>query len=118
MSRKRCGHPADALDWFDVTLSFRQPADGECAVFLCCRACGLALPFGESNDKPESVRVEIRAAEIAAQGHAGKCNGGPFEWDCERCGWERWGVNHIELKGRSRAGYLARAIVEHDKEAT
>ena len=67
-----CDHPMDARDWFDKTLSFRVPATSPAAFAVCCRACGRAfLPYGPSNDDPEEVQEEIKAAEFLAQLNTG-----------------------------------------------
>jgi hypothetical protein len=86
-----------------------------------CSDCGEALPLGPSNDEPEAVRIEMRAAEIAATGNI------IDEWlycrvsDAERDGWEMWpdwgaGMSRMIGQPESRSewcGWLARAIAEH-----
>lgn len=89
-----------------------------CAVV--CIFCREWLPIGQSNDEDPRVAVEIRAAEIAAGvkpavnpaiAYAASCGYDdkqtPFAWGC---GW-------VGLENAWLAGYLAREIVEHDKEA-
>lgn len=123
MSRKRCRHenadhlmPGDRFsmdDWGPCHVDIAR-----CEQFRCVD-CGAWLSLGPSNDEPESVRVEIRAAEIAAAA----CE--PIdEWICqeltatERLGWCGW-IDEASLGILAEhAGYLACQIWQHDKEAT
>jgi len=70
MSRKRCRHEnADHLMLGELfTLDGDPNADvivTKCEQFRCVD-CGAWLSLGPSNDEPESVRVEIRAARLHA----------------------------------------------------
>jgi hypothetical protein len=82
---------------------------------LRCVDCGEMLSLGPANDA--GCAVEIRAAEIAADGERGHCSDDTMEWDCERCGWLDWGVNNVPAGNRWHAGYLARVIAEHGDQA-
>lgn len=83
-------------------------------VFEKC-SCGEWISLGAANDFSDAVRVEIRAAEIAA----GLLDGG-----CEVSGMEQCGFNDEppRLRGggvllidtsSQRAGHLANVIVTH-----
>lgn len=86
-------------------------ASGVCAIV--CNACGEWLPLGDSNDAPEAVAIEIRAAELA------ECYGGETgdftqtEW----AGWnddEQHSEGDFDIAGRQwLAGYLAFYIDMH-----
>lgn len=84
-----------------------------------CNHCGTWLPLGPSNDEPEAVRVEIRAAEIARCLDEGGCEMSSLE--C--CGFnDEWptlrGGGHVHMDTASqRAGYLAREIATHSEES-
>jgi hypothetical protein len=90
--------------WFESPYLSRSQAD--CIACLDCRAW---LSLGPSNDEPEAVRIEIRAAEIAAgakknlfEAHGYNCPGPDqscltFHWYEHQC------------------GALARCIVTHDE---
>jgi hypothetical protein len=57
-----------------------------------CPLCLVAMPLGPANDDSDAVRVEMRALDIA----------------------DGWSFTAEESEGN--VGYLARCIVEHDKE--
>ncbi len=65
-----------------------------------CIMCGAWLSLGPSNDKPETVQIEIRAAELAA-------NGGRLNLP--------YGVNILEHP-EWLAMILATRIANHDAE--
>lgn len=94
---------------------------------LMCWSCGSLLPLGEANDEPEAVKVEIRAAEIAAITTVYGCTAraGRMSPD-EGEGWAKHesGGNPVAndehqslpLRGwvaSRHAGYLARCISTH-----
>ena len=80
--------------------------DALCEQFRCLN-CGDWLSLGPSNDEPVAVKVEIRAAEIAA-------NTGRALRDGELFGWRSFGMGMFPYPGEV-AGYLARAIAEHEE---
>lgn len=77
-----------------------------------CFDCNTWLPLGPSNDEPEAVKIEIRAAEIAAKW-------APLDreqievWDGWYC--HRDGVAPNADTPSEYAGYLAREIATHDE---
>jgi hypothetical protein len=123
----KCKHEnADHLMPGDRWASYRCRPDAhvdgcgqvaQCEQFRCLD-CGAWLSLGESNDEPEQVRVEMRAAELAAEWGTvpPKCNDGAFEEDCPRCGWEGWIMEHATPSPAWHAGYLARCIAMHGDE--
>lgn len=81
-----------------------------------CVTCSHWLSLGPSNDEPDCVKVEMRAAELAQ--------------DIERCGYTVLRQDSDEIRGWScaeqnlrehsdawQAGYLAAAIAAHDLTA-
>jgi hypothetical protein len=91
---------------------FVQGADGEWNwAGRQCIACLEWLSLGPSNDV--GVEVEIRAAEIAAATEMPKCDDGPLEERCVRCGWEGWISDYAAPSDAWLAGYLARCITSH-----
>lgn len=88
-----------------------------------CLDCGAWLSLGPANDDSEQVKVEIRAAELAALDRDGKAVGQPLMFDAMTHG-EYLGVIAHDLTDVliseepcnqcERSGYLARCIVEHD----
>lgn len=77
---------------------------------LRCIDCGAWLSLGPSNDEPEAVRIEIRAAEIAANGV------GVGSTDLvEAFGWAiaKWGNRDTPIYVGQWCGYLAHEIVTH-----
>lgn len=85
---------------------------------LWCYDCDECVPWGPANDADPNVAIEIRAAEIAADGGVYECHRMPDSGECAECGWVDWILNVEEPNPGDawHAGYLARAIVEHDKE--
>lgn len=94
---------------------------GRSVVTHRCFGCSNQLPIGPSNDEPESVQVEIRAAELSlGRDTLNVCKG------CEACGWfahresDTYAPGIICRSERHRrgfcAGYLAREIAMHDTE--
>ncbi len=83
---------------------------------LVCLDCGVWLSLGPSADDDERVRVEIRAAELAARrgfGSFSNCGAG-----CERCGFVTHKSNNDSPYDRCNArqfdaGWLAREIATH-----
>lgn len=114
MRRKSCKHPSEHV----VTkFDWAAPYDGD-VEWRECLDCGTWLPLGHSDENDERVRVEIRAAELAARsgfGSFSNCGAG-----CERCGFvtHSHGVvgetPHPQCNERQfHAGYLARQIATH-----
>ena len=93
----RCKHPLQT-HWRD---------ENDRLVKARCAACLSWLSLGPSNDEPEAVRIEMRAAEIAA-------NLGRALRDGELFGWRSFGMGVFPYPGEA-AGYLARAIAEHEE---
>lgn len=91
---------------------------------VTCDACGRWLPLGESNDEPEAVRVEIRAAELAAEFTRERGTADDATVD-ENAGWlvhlNEW--THLDRdrgfpkNDEQHAGYLAREIATHSEES-
>ena len=81
---------------------------------VVCRQCGEWLSLGPSNDEPEAVKVEIRAAEIAVLSYRGTSN-------CsiaELIGWEdgRNNFDHVVPGNDGQwSGWLARDIATHSE---
>jgi hypothetical protein len=115
---RACGHRntrigmwrAGAQDWLDNTWCLIEDR-------IVCQDCGAWLSLGESNDAPDEVQVEMRAAEIAA----GLADGG-----CEVSSLEAHGFNDTvpTLRGgypvlintsQQQAGHLAACIADHDR---
>lgn len=77
--------------------------------------CGAWLPFGPSEDSSAAVKIEIRAAEIAASGR----NGSGIDTWGEHDGWHATSRKPPASARRFRgspgnlAGYLARVIATH-----
>lgn len=114
----RCKHP---LRW---GMRLKETVDGltwvKCpddeATHLECCDCHEHLPWGHSDEGP--VRVEVRAAELVADGYKrgtmvyvdeSHCNhwyddDGP----CCKCGFDG------DVETVCQAGYLARCIVDHN----
>jgi hypothetical protein len=82
-----------------------------------CPKCDQRVAIGPSNDEPETVRIEMRAAEIVtALEHDDGCEMTPFE--CSGFNDEpmtlRGGGRLIIENASTRAGYLAHTIATHD----
>jgi hypothetical protein len=81
--------------------------------------CGAPMPFGPANDKPDVVKVEVRAAEIAA---LVKEAGRTARWSqlgcdgAEIAGWIECKEDSAKLPEQDGewAGWLAFAIHDHD----
>lgn len=75
MTSRRCKHRDDggriSMHWF------RAGSGSVCCLVNICSMCGVWLSLGPSNDTPDAVKIEIRAAEIAANYDSGKP---PIEW--------------------------------------
>jgi hypothetical protein len=116
---RACGH----RDRNDYSLVEFFAKDGGPAVtgldiaWAVCRRCRDYIPLGPSNDAPDEVQVEMRAAEIAA----GLADGG-----CEVSSLEAHGFNDTvpTLRGgypvlintsQQQAGHLAACIADHDR---
>jgi hypothetical protein len=109
--RGECRHPMrDRVVLAHVT-------DGPLYDCNICRRCNTWLSLGPSNDAPDEVQVEMRAAEIAA----GLADGG-----CEVSSLEAHGFNDTvpTLRGgypvlintsQQQAGHLAACIADHDR---
>lgn len=111
-SLKRCGHWKVCKTWFAAPTEHGGYREH-------CIDCGEQLSLGYSDEKAsDAVRVEIRAAEIAASVYE------PTDafivedlTACERMGWCGW-IDERSIGILSEhAGYLAREIYDH-KEPT
>lgn len=77
-----------------------------------CLDCGERLSLGPANDEPAEVRLEIRAAELAAMGAGKFCSNDAWSgWDAHLRGWEPVPTTDAQ------AGYLARQIATHGEDA-
>lgn len=87
---------------------------------VTCDACGRWLPLGPSDETPERVAIEIRAAELAFNGGPIRTCDNSMPEDCEGCGWDCWPLVDAmhDAAPAQWAGYLARAIVKHDDKET
>lgn len=114
----KCEHRSVAFDHLA-----RDVGDGIDMEYRCCVRCGAWLSLGESNDEPEAVRVEMRAAKLSNVEH----NEHEFT-DSEWLGWEQderyvmcGEIRNVhedmseEQYARWHAGYLARCIAEHEE---
>jgi hypothetical protein len=80
-----------------------------------CEDCFAWLPLGKANDEPEAVRVEMRAAEMAASAMdgdllTGLCNG------AEIAGWIEaiYDSQKVPEQPGEWSGWLAHYIHDHD----
>ena len=98
--------PVGTLLWFPALRGEEPDA-------LWCAACRSFLPLSPAAPHTEQTRIELRAAEIAAPGHLEL-------WLPEDIGLLGLDPSNIDDDAASEshwtAGYLARCIVEHDKE--
>ncbi len=81
---------------------------------VTCDACGRWLPLGPSDETPERVALEIRAAELSiGRDTLNICE------HCEVCGWlaHKDDLHHEpqahHVDDEFHAGYLARVIATH-----
>ena len=84
-----CHHEPKKWWWCDLTGKIGGSERRRCW-------CGEDIPLGPSNDTPEAVRIEIRAAELAVTVTD------PLWWSY--------------YADRSDTGWLAHAIKDHDDE--
>lgn len=73
-----------------------------------CMDCGEVVPYGPSNDEPEAVAIEVRAAQIIADGFMLWTEALAF--DCED---DAEPTGPREHHPSWHAGYLARCITNH-----
>jgi hypothetical protein len=104
---RACGHRATHVDRGrfvgDILMEYRT-----------CLGCGAWLPLGESNDAPDEVQVEMRAAELAAawepeNGVHGLTTG------CEHTGWDGWPYRQPRCTDE-HTGFLAAQIQNHERD--
>ena len=108
--RRGCRHDPDNAIRHLTVYELTYPR-----IHLTCGACNEWLPLGPSNDSPEAVRVEIRAAELACL-YAECRSKPPIEW-CDFGEWLGW-ENDRGVSGPGwDCGYLARCIHDHDHGA-
>ena len=85
-----------------------------------CNHCNAWLPLGPSNDEPEAVRVEMRAAEIAANGEPIWTEHATGSEVREGCGWNARACGFADTwcsgNPDALAGYLARCIATHTED--
>jgi hypothetical protein len=83
-----------------------------------CPDCEAWLSLGESNDDSEAVRVEMRAAELAANDGPIRTCDNAMPKDCEECGWDCWPFPNAmhDASPAQWGGYLARQITTHKDE--
>lgn len=124
---KRCKHEnADHLMPGDVLTPMNYAPIEEGVPVLVeqfrCLDCGAWLPLGPSNDEPEQVKIEMRAAEIAAVLRYSNKRLITLTSFAERRGlWlhaqaqrnKFWGLAD-GLTKYDHAGYLARVISTHE----
>jgi hypothetical protein len=119
--RGECRHPMrDRVVLAHVT-------DGPLYDCNICRRCNTWLPLGESNDAPDEVAIEVRAAELVA--HVKKPLGSAFyPTDNEHAGWRDEQLQPLHLsngfhyyeppafnEAEYLTGHLARCIHDHDR---
>jgi hypothetical protein len=110
MPPKICNHRLDKYVWRGDVAALRICAVPQgFGVF----GCGAVLPLGPSNDAPEPVRIEMRAANLAAP--RSRVRRTARASTAERAGWH---ANNFGLAApgdlAGQAGWLARAIDTHD----
>lgn len=117
-----CKHSGDHVTTY-LDLTRGQPT---CIVHCdVCQDCGAWLSLGPSNDDSEAVRVEMRAAELAADlvddDHKRTVFSGGGSTSDECWGWFLYDryisandvtATHV-LSDAGLAGYLARCIATH-----
>ena len=88
---------------------------GGCMTWKTCATCGAWLPLGASNDEPEAVKVEMRAAELAA---AWTPDGALVEIinAGEIRGWDGWPYRQPKNEDE-HTGFLAAQIRNHERDA-
>jgi hypothetical protein len=111
---RACGHRGTHADY-----GRRIVADGDVSLmeFRVCLDCGTWLPLGKSNDAPDEVKVEMRAAELAHDNeHWARLvtKGVPGE-DREVDGFLMHYSARAPQSDAELAGYLARCIHDHDR---
>jgi hypothetical protein len=79
-----------------------------------CADCRRFIPLGPSNDAPDEVQVEMRAAELAAawepeNGVHGLTTG------CEHTGWDGWPYRQPRCTDE-HTGFLAAQIRNHERD--
>jgi hypothetical protein len=112
---RACGHRntrigmwrAGAQDWLDNTWCLIEDR-------IVCQDCGAWLSLGESNDAPDEVKVEMRAAMLAAawepeNGVHGLTTG------CEHTGWDGWPYRQPRCTDE-HTGFLAAQIRNHERD--
>lgn len=112
-----CRHPRVRSFWWRnfVWIETIDPRYRARAICLDCKAW---LPLGKANDEPEAVRVEMRAAEIAATGRPltmDDCSPGSTA-DCAACGFvdnQLDAPTFVSERAGYWAGWLAREIAAH-----
>jgi hypothetical protein len=116
---RACGHAIGMKEpWDNIigrTVTFADGTTKLCTVHICWN-CGAWLSLGESNDAPDEVRIEIRAAELAMLSTEQRKRP-PYEWSSIH---EWLGIDSDEpaLYGDAayQAGHLARCIHDHDHD--
>lgn len=109
---KRCKHTSTETQWhLDAVRSHDEPR-ARYIELLRCVDCGELMGMRPSNDKPVAVRIEIRAAAIAARKTPPSRRGYELEGWIHRGLWVYWWSRRASWN----AGWLAHAIVHHDSE--
>ena len=123
-----CKHPKNRR-----ITTYLFPQEKPSAIVSCnlCQKCGAWLSLGPASDASEAVKIEQRAAQIAADPDVAnmRCRGLDDD-NCARCGWDDYPIayfyrqrsvgfficrtSNIGAQGvEYNAAWLARCIVEH-----
>jgi hypothetical protein len=121
---RACGHRSTRRAWWHNGhwITWSHIARGQAGVGLLwddhaarrCNDCSAWLPLGESNDAPDEVKVEMRAAMLAAawepeNGVHGLTTG------CEHTGWDGWPYRQPRCTDE-HTGFLAAQIRNHERD--
>lgn len=122
---KRCKHENAGAKWVGTQVwrtgggdqkQWFIGATWETPDAIVCPDCRDWLSLGESNDEPEAVKVEMRAAELAAgyTKERGVIDGTTLDEDIGFLAYSRGG----DVFGpEQHRGYLSHCIVDHDASA-
>jgi hypothetical protein len=124
MWRPRMIGRGQIMEW---SYAFAQPGRADHHHRMICDDCGAWLPLGPAAPHTEQTRIELRAAELAADWDDDEITGGFLGLGMASPDGQHDPllVADIAAGNRSKwprdlndylAGHLARCIIEHDKE--